>query len=210
MLAYAEVCWSKGIAVYIPLPSPMPSDEYGECSCFWYKRKCLPLIKDLLQSANLIQSSAVLCSMLNASRSFMANRSPHLLHRGLHFVCPQTDTIQCSSWVSLAHQVECVLWFYHPFFFFLCSECLWICKITFHQFPALNVFPQRPSLAKGLGIQTLFCYRDDLCVSIWKFRFVEEFVWRICLKKLFEEFASYEYSQKASSSIQILWQQTQN
>lgn len=117
MLAYAEVCWSKGIAVYFPLPSPMPSDEYGECSCSWYKRKCLPLIKDLLQSANLIQSSAVLCSMLNASRSFMANRSPHLLHRGLHFVCPQTDTIQCSTWVSLAHQVECVLWFYHPFFF---------------------------------------------------------------------------------------------
>lgn len=117
MLAYAEVCWSKGIAVYFPFPSSVPSDEYGECSCSWYKRKCLPLIKDLLQSANLIQSSAVLCSMLNASRSFMANRSPHLLHRGLHFVCPQTDTIQCSSWVSLTHQVECVLWFYHPFFF---------------------------------------------------------------------------------------------
>lgn len=54
-----------------------PFHEYGKCSGSWYyERRCLPLIKDLLQSGNLIQSSAVLCSTLNASRNLTADRPP--------------------------------------------------------------------------------------------------------------------------------------
>lgn len=77
--AYGEVCWSTGIAGCFPLTSLTPSHECGECSSSWYyERTCLPLIKDLLQSANLIQPSAVLCSTLNASRNLTADRLPRI------------------------------------------------------------------------------------------------------------------------------------
>lgn len=94
--------------------------------------------------------------------------------------------------VSSTYQVnkQCVLWIYDGFFS-LCPECWWLYKITVYLFPALNVIPQRSSLAKGIGMQTSFSITETLSVGPFEsfFRFVERF-------------GSSECSQKLSSSIQ--------
>lgn len=119
---------------------------------------CLSLIKDLLQSANLIPSIAVLCSALNSSRNFTA----HVPLTGgfIHLYTLRQIIFNTGVWISSPYQVNNhhIFWIYNVEFFVLCPKCWWMYEITFHRFAALNV-PQRSSLTRG---QTSLLQRDSL------------------------------------------------